>query len=271
MEKIQCPNCGKEILVSERCGYCNYYFEKKENKYDVIHYTYFKMAYEKERNKAVVIRQGMQRFGISMPEAKEIADFVADEVYESEQARSKEQVTDLLTEDKVCYKFSFWAYLTHFAIYHLVIEVFWIWLLRFCVEKEMVREYPEIVGVWCVLQVFFVLNAGVRFFKTVTATFSREYGKYIYQYKLPETDGSEKGKRDKYYRRTYMVYEIQSIVKVKEYLNFFEICGALTKQKQRWVGSEKRTAKVVQIKKVRIPKSFGQNKELIERLKNSVK
>lgn len=101
MGTVICPNCGKETVNDEKCAYCNYPLRKKDNPYDVRQYCYLKEEYLKTNNKAAAIKSGMRRYGISMQEAKEIVDFIADEIYEEHNIRSKEQVVELLTEGEV--------------------------------------------------------------------------------------------------------------------------------------------------------------------------
>lgn len=343
---VICPNCGKETSNDEKCVYCKYPLKKKDNPYDVRQYRYLREEYLKTNNKAAAIKSGMKRYGISMQEAKEIVDFVADEVYEEQNIRSKEQVVDLLTEGQVeseetaeererynarmsrfhkaarmifptvwvasgilivmatvtfknltmamvcCaiflfsmigtwyaltpkklkkkdyYTFSFPAYFKHVLWYQIIAEVLLAWAIIFCRDHRITVEYPLIVLLWVILEWILGINILMKLAKCSKIFFSTDPGYYTYGYCMPafgET-GRDERKQD---WRSYERYQILSITKVEEHLNSFVIYGTITRTSKTTNGMGHTIGKPssAHIKKVRIPKCFRDNDQLIEILK----
>ncbi len=89
---IKCPNCNHSILDDYKCPYCKYVINPKPNNYEKEIYEYLKADYVNSRNKAVTIKNGMNRYNKSMKEIKEIVDYIADEIYDLENHKSKEEV-----------------------------------------------------------------------------------------------------------------------------------------------------------------------------------
>ncbi len=98
MGLVKCPNCGKETFDDYKCGYCKYVLRKKENKFDTEMYSYLYEEYFQARNKAQVVKKGMSKFNKPMQEIKNIVDYIADEVFEQENYKSKEELGEHLTK-----------------------------------------------------------------------------------------------------------------------------------------------------------------------------
>lgn len=266
MGLIICPNCGKKTFNDEKCGYCKYPLKEKEISFETEKYKYLKAEYLKVGNKADVIKSGMKQFGISMQEAREIVDFIADEAYELERVRSKEQVDEQLRVGGGHYKFSLGEYLVHFGIYHIAIEALLIGAILYCGNSGIIKEYPLGGAAWFAIQIIFVLCVGVRFFRKASASFSLEPGNYLYKFRIPELRGND-GNRNGHYQRTYICYRVRSVEKIEEHLHSFVIYGKITKEESRHTGIGLDSTKTKQLNKVRIPKSLGKYKELMEQLK----
>ena len=342
MGMVTCPNCGKDTFDDEKCVYCNHPLKKRENPFDMEKYQYIKAEYLKTNNKAAAIKSGMKQFGISMQEAKEIADFIADEIYEDNNIRSKEQVASLLNEDEpkevreereaynikvykskknarilfpilfvvfavlivkthlafesrtpvmICivafiasmvgtaygtfskqpkmkdyYRFSLMAYFIHVFLYQLIAEVVLVWAILLCRDHGIIKEYPLVLLVWGILEVLLFMNILFKWGETCTIYFSTEPGNYMYGYNLPVRKAHRNGKKT---NRIYAIYyQIRTITKIEEHMHSFVIYGTIIKgggPRQHRPSSVH--GKQTQIEKVKIPKCFQNNKELLEKLK----
>lgn len=347
MTTIICPNCGKEAINDDKCRYCNYILKKNSNPYNSEKYQYLKEEYIKSNNKAAAIKNGMNHFGISMQEAKKIVDFIADEIYEEQAIRSKEQVVELLDEDEpesvrikrekynartskiykiigfisliatimsaiclitvgrgfesktsamICcavfvggmlgcgfsmvkkkekvknyYTFSFPAYFIHVMMYQIIAEVLLYYSILLCKDYGITREYPLVIFVWCILEVILAIYIFGKLFKNWSSFFSTEPGQYRYGYRRPTPDGNPD---HTYYQnwRGSVCYEILTITKVEEHFGSFVIYGNIKvtdKKLNRARMVEKKSNS--NIKKLKVPKNFRDNKELIEKLRRRIK
>ena len=89
---IKCPNCNRDTPDEYKCQYCKYVIKLKPNNYEKEIYEYLKTDYLNSRNKAITIKNGMQKYNKSMKETKEIVDYIADEIYDIENYKSKEDL-----------------------------------------------------------------------------------------------------------------------------------------------------------------------------------
>ena len=274
MGMITCTNCGKDTFDDEKCVYCNHPLKKRENLFDTEKYQYIKAEYLKTNNKAAAIKSGMNRFSISMQEAKEIADLAADEVYEESNIRSKEQVANLLDENELgqpkrkdCYKFSFIAYFIHVFLYQLIAEAVLVWGIMFCRDHGIIKEYPLVFLAWGILELLLLMNILLKWGDTCTIYFSTEPGNYIYGYNVYKVrKGHRNGKHTNRIHGVY--YQIRTITKIEEHMHSFVIYGTILK------GGGPRKYKVssvsgnqIRLDKIKVPKCFHKNKELLGKLK----
>ncbi len=230
-------------------------------------YQYLKEEYLKYHNKADAIKSGMNHFGMPMKEAKEIVDTIADEIYEEEKNREKEQV--LLNQDQSFneqYKFSLIVYFWHKLLYQLIIGFFLTKSIFVCKDYGITVEYPIIVFAWCILELVYILHVLTDLATHSTISFSVEPGRMEYSYKKPRFDKSQKyHKRN---RRFYLDYEIQTIERVEEYFNSFVIYGTIIKGKStNRRATDYGKTDSCRLKKIKVPKYFHNNKKLIETLK----
>lgn len=127
---VICPNCGKESLAEEKCPWCNYRLKKREHTYPRELYAFLEKEYKTDKNKVRCIKLGMREYGLSMKDAKEIADYIADEVYEEEQVKTPEEVEPAQSGKYSDFRFSFGQYFIHcmvFKILALFILEIWLW------------------------------------------------------------------------------------------------------------------------------------------------
>lgn len=89
---IVCPNCGKRIFDDDKCGFCKFVLKEKKHNFDSEVYQFLYDDYVNTKNKADTIRTGIARFQKPMREIKEIVDFIADEIYEKNNYRSREEI-----------------------------------------------------------------------------------------------------------------------------------------------------------------------------------
>lgn len=90
---IKCPNCNHDIFDDYKCPYCQYVINPKRNNFEKEIYEYLKADYVNTRNKAITIKNGMSKYNKTMKEIKEIVDYIADEIYDLENYKSKEEVS----------------------------------------------------------------------------------------------------------------------------------------------------------------------------------
>ncbi len=89
---IKCPNCNSDTTDDYKCQYCKYVIKPKANNYEKEIYEYLKTDYLNSRNKAITIKNGMAKYNKSMKEIKEIVDYIANEIYDIENFKSKEDL-----------------------------------------------------------------------------------------------------------------------------------------------------------------------------------
>lgn len=101
MELKKCPNCNRDTFDDYKCQYCKYIINPKVNNYEKDVYEYLKTDYLNSRNKAITIKNGINKYNKSMTEIKEIVDYIADEIYDIENYKSKEELqTKNIVESK---------------------------------------------------------------------------------------------------------------------------------------------------------------------------
>ena len=89
---IKCPNCNRDTPDDYKCQYCKYVIKPKPHNYEKEIYEYLKADYLNSRNKAITIKNGMKKYNKSMIEIKEIVDYIADEIYDLENFKAKEDL-----------------------------------------------------------------------------------------------------------------------------------------------------------------------------------
>lgn len=62
MELIKCPNCNRDTFDDYKCQYCKYVLKPKLNNYEKDVYEYLKVDYINCRNKAITIKNGMNKY-----------------------------------------------------------------------------------------------------------------------------------------------------------------------------------------------------------------
>lgn len=89
---IKCPNCNRDTFEDYKCQYCKYVLKPKTNNYEKEVYEFLKEDYINSRNKSITIKSGIKKYNKSLEEIKEIVDYIADEIYEIENFKSKEEL-----------------------------------------------------------------------------------------------------------------------------------------------------------------------------------
>lgn len=269
---MNCPNCGKEIHAafdSDKCPYCRFILKKKENNFDKNIYNFLKNDYLQTRNKIASIKKGMQRFGISISEAKILLDFIADEVYEDEHYRSSNEVNDFGKYDVKVFKFSFIQYF----IRNMVYKIIFLFLLFFAGKQaaNMTTNYNTSMLIFVGTMVSEVVLVIIFLFQWAIASTQKviaESGTVIYVYKTPvDASGDELdrmstsevwGMSHKYY--------IEIIKEVIERSNRILVRGSIKQQNQKYhhlgITHYKKTA----LSEIKIPKYFKHNQKLLQML-----
>ncbi len=116
-----CSNCKKEIntkFYTERCPYCKYKLQKKENPYEKNSeeyniYEILKKFYLENSSKYKTIEYGKEQCGLDIQKSKEIVDYIADEIYEENNHLSYEEANDTTFDRTHEFKFSYIAYIKY--------------------------------------------------------------------------------------------------------------------------------------------------------------
>lgn len=85
---INCPNCNKRTFANnDKCIYCKYILKNEEHKFNKEIYNYLNDKYNESKNKPHTIKIAMEKFGLNLEEAKEIIDYISDQIYYKEEAK----------------------------------------------------------------------------------------------------------------------------------------------------------------------------------------
>ncbi|MBQ3584811.1 MAG: hypothetical protein IJA27_08865 [Lachnospiraceae bacterium] len=169
------------------------------------------------------------------------------------------------------YTFSFPAYFIHVMMYQIIAEVLLYCSILLCKDYGITREYPLVVLVWYVLEIVLAIYIFGKLCKNWSSFFSTEPGRYQYGYRRPTPDGNPDHTYHQNWRAS-VCYEILTITKVEEHFRSFVIYGNIKVtdkklNKARMVKSKNNFT----IKKLKVPKNFRDNKELIEKLRKRIK
>lgn len=247
-------------------------YTKRENNFDKNIYDFLKNDYLQTRNKAVSIKNGVKRFGISTKLAKEIVDFAADEVYEENNFRSSDEINDNGNYESKVFKFSFLQYLVRNIVYKIIFLI----LLFFAGKQvaQMATEYNTRLIFACtlILEAIFI----ILFLYQLTVAFTQkiivESGRIIYVYKTPllaSQDDLDRMSTEEIWGMSHMHY-INTVNEVIEKPNGILIRGSIKKQKQQYHHLGIVNYKETTVSKISIPKYFRHNRELLQVLKNSI-
>lgn len=169
------------------------------------------------------------------------------------------------------YTFSFPAYFIHVMMCQIIAEVLLYCSILLCKDYGITREYPLVVLVWYVLEIVLAIYIFGELCKNWSSFFSTEPGRYQYGYRRPTPDGNPDHTYHQNWRAS-VCYEILTITKVEEHFRSFVIYGNIKVtdkklNKARMVKSKNNFT----IKKLKVPKNFRDNKELIEKLRKRIK
>ena len=88
---INCPNCNKKTFAdNNECIYCKYILKEKEHNFDEEIYKFLYTKYNESKSKPDTIKVGMEKFGLSLKETKEIVDNISENIYYKETSNEKE-------------------------------------------------------------------------------------------------------------------------------------------------------------------------------------
>lgn len=269
---INCPNCGKRTFDDYQCCYCKYILKKKENNFNPVIYRYLYDDYVHSDNKAVTIKNGIAKFNRPMSEIKDIVDFIADEIYEKNNYRKKEEV-NINNIHFNTYHFSFLAYFLHCAIYKFVFITGAILIPLFFKEVDFMKNNPGVWIIWYGAVLLSVLYLIYDWLKVSTTFIDVDFEEIRYRYqvinKFAIHNCNDFGRLA---WASYIKYEIKKITNIKENPNSFIIYGDIvrTQCSERLGGSiDKNESQIY--KKIKIRKCFKQNNKLIDELKNRIK
>lgn len=94
---INCPNCNKRTFAdNNECIYCKYILKEKEHNFDKEIYKFLYTKYNESKSKPDTIKVGMEKFGLSLKETKEIVDNISENIYNIEKSKEKDS-----TQEKV--------------------------------------------------------------------------------------------------------------------------------------------------------------------------
>lgn len=267
MSMITCPNCGKETSYDFKCQWCHYTLKEKENQFNKEIYSYLKEEYKQNRNKIDTTKHGMEKFNISLQESRNIVNYIADEIYETENYKSFDEVNN---EDKFVaktFEFSYWNYLKYNFIYkiiYLAIVIFLTHLFYLCNYRWICLVF--IFGVIPISCFIFLIQYNYE----NTMKFDVIPGRIKYYYNYSYDYGPNPSDRS---ITDYDNY-IHTITSVEEKYNHIIIYGHIGRQvidrgylvKGRY--QDHGTAKMNYIK---VPKYFKKNDELIKSLREYIK
>ena len=124
---INCPNCNKKTIANNNeCIYCKYILKEKEHNFDEEIYKFLYTKYNESKSKPDTIKVGMEKFGLSLKETKEIVDNISEQTYHKEVAENNSQPKEELPTNGMEYS-------------------------KIQYNKNGVRKIPtlNILGIWC--------------------------------------------------------------------------------------------------------------------------
>lgn len=267
---MKCPNCGKELnetFFTDKCPYCRFLLKKKEHPFDRDIYDFLKNDYLETRNKADSIKNGMARFGISTGEAKEILDFIADEVYEEENYRPSDEINDNGKYDLKIFKFSFLQYFFRNMIYKIFFLVLLFLAGKYVAGLEL--EYDTrmpllfgILGVGIISLMIFLFQWAIASTRKVIA----ESGTINYVYRTPVgATGKELDRMstEEVWGMRHNHY-IEIVKEVTERPNHIVVRGSIKSQNSKYHHLGTTNYSKYALSKVKIPKYFKHNRELLQ-------
>lgn len=270
---IECPNCGKKTFDDYKCSYCKYVLKHKANDFDPIIYKFLYDDYTNTNNKAISIKNGVAQFNKPMSEIKEIVDFVADEIYEKNNYREKEEV-NINGIRYNTYHFSLIQYFVHNVIYKVMFVVLLLVVPVFFREVYWVKNNPGILLIWYGLVFLICLYLIFDWLKTSTSVIEVDFHEIRYIHRTINRfdvhHNDVVGSRLAW--ASYVQYELKKMTKVKVTLNSIIIYGDIVRtQRSEQLGGTYFEHKTQRCKRLRINKCFKNNSKLIKELKSRIK
>lgn len=263
MEK--CPHCGNETPDNEKCTYCKFVLKKKTNNFNQEIYAFLRSDYLQTRNKAVSIKNGMQRFGLSMKEAKEILDFIADEVYEQENYRSSDEVNDTGKYDRKIFRFSFIQYFMRNLIYKVIFLILWGYAIRYSLNLPLDHDVKLYLSVGMmtagfIMFIVFCYQWGIASTGKVIA----DSGIINYIYRMPSGDTGKKLDRMDSSEAWGMSHNhcIEIVKEVTDGINCVYVYGTVKRQTEKYHHLGTKKYQPASMVKVKIPKYFKDYRKL---------
>lgn len=266
MAIINCPNCGKRTFDDDKCQWCKYVIKTRKHPFDKQKYDVLKEEYKKNPHKSLVIKIGLEKYGMDLPECKRIVDYIATEEFEKDNYVSKENFKEYAGG---LYKFSFWQYFIRNFLYKIIVAVVLFGLVKNAEELAASLIFMVMLAVWSILSLYslikattikFVFDAGKIEYSRRSSTFAAPGGK---GYEGRMTGIHFEDRMDK-----KITYGIKKISRVKESIFSISVDGSVQYEVIKFLESGKnRVLKNKTIDHVRIPKYFKKNSEIIERLK----
>lgn len=269
---IKCPNCGKKTYDEYKCIYCNYTLNQKTNKFDPNIYGYLYDDYVKSNNKAITIRNGVAKFCKPMSEIKEIVDFIADEIYEKNDYRKKEEV-EVGSIRYNTYHFSFIQYLIHNVIYKLIFVMVLLYVPELFKEIDFIKKNPIVLVIWYILIAGAVLYFVYAWLKISTSFIDMDFHEIRYGYQTINQSATHYDEnRDELAWESHIKYQITKVIKIQERRNSFIIYGNIVRiHTSKKLGGEIIQHKTKRLTQIKISKCFKDNSKLINELKSKIK
>ena len=272
---IICPNCRKSTFDDERCAFCHYVLKKKSHNFDKEIYDFLYQDYLKTKMKLESIKVAQSRFGLSLSEAKKMLDMIANEVYDSENHRSYDEIHDNGKYNDKIFKFSFFQYFYRNLIYKILFMIFWV---------KGIDAYSQTA--WCqntdiglMLIVVFSLIGVVFFFRFLfhaahASTSFIQLDTGIISYIIPFPAAMEKYQEERHEKKyVYLIYAIYIVKEIKNHRNYYEVHGnirCLANETMYVPRSSGKGSSGKRLSKVKIPKYFKDNegvRQLLESYK----
>lgn len=266
MAIINCPNCGKRTFDDDKCQWCKYVIKTRKHPFDKQKYNVLKEEYKKNPHKSLIIKIGLEKYGMDLPECKRIVDYIAIEEFEKDDYVSKEDFKEYAGG---LYKFSFWQYFIRNFIFKIIIGFVLFHYMKNTYELATSLILMVILAIWSILSIYSLIKASTM--KIVFDAGKIEYSRRSSTFAAPGGKGYE-GRmtgihfEDRMDKR--ISYEINKISKVKENVFSISVDGSMQYEVIKFLESGKnRVLKHKMIDHIRIPKYFKENSEIIERLK----
>lgn len=230
--------------------------EESKHKYAPELYDFLKREYKIDKDKVRCIKLGMDKYGLPMKQIKEVVDFIADEIYEEENAKTLEEI-NTSAEQIEDYRFSFTQYFAHNLVWKLfVLCGLEIVLYKFTKETMglgvIVALYVNVIVLIVILHQWAIASTSV--FHTV--------GKLEYEYRTP-VFGNE-GRQHRGWS-CYHYHNVKRIDSIKETPFSFVIYGKIEKRTELEYSLSTNT-KVYTSKKLKLKKMFKNQNALIQKI-----